>query len=324
MSRDMYDAKQRASLGHVNGIIASNGSGHLNSSSKLRNRLCSRSLSSGLGGYLPQQDDRVIKYAPLQSHNGGYTQDTRNNISGKEERAQNGHAFEEGSESAQGTDEEEEHYPYRKFQQPQARRASISQAMNLQKSRAIPSLIKGNPNSISQPQTQQQILPRTSEINVVTKGITNNANRNVSNSNGVEDLSVSSPAHDLTTPSFSLTQQLLQQNVLSLISHSSGAEVIKTNGSGGSRVNTIAAKPSTSSISTPVALATNGSGSGGSSSNAAGNGTGAAEQCPLIAPYVCDVCGKRYVHHRSLNDHKKSHTGATRCPVCNKVLQKII
>lgn len=41
------------------------------------------------------------------------------------------------------------------------------------------------------------------------------------------------------------------------------------------------------------------------------------------APYVCDLCGKRYVHHRSLNDHKKSHTGATRCPICNKSFSKV-
>jgi hypothetical protein len=39
--------------------------------------------------------------------------------------------------------------------------------------------------------------------------------------------------------------------------------------------------------------------------------------------YPCDICGKVFSHHRSMNDHKKMHTGDTRCPICQKTFSKV-
>ncbi|CAL8087931.1 unnamed protein product [Orchesella dallaii] len=266
--------------------------------SKLRSRLNSRSLSSsGSGGY-QQQDDRVIKYAPLQSYN----QDSRSNSS---QEGVDAMFVDEASESPQLTDEEDDQQSFGSHNQ---RRMSLNSGSGLQQksSRGMPHLVKANSSFNSS--SQQQMTHRNNNVingNIsIVKGNTHsNISRGGPARGSAEEITVSSQA-DMSTPSFSLTQQLLQQNVLCLIS-SNGTEVIKSsigsNSNGGgnnstTRISAIAVQPSS------------------------GNGVGEQAQ---VAPYVCDICGKRYVHHRSLNDHKKSHTGATRCPVCNKSFSKV-
>jgi hypothetical protein len=40
-------------------------------------------------------------------------------------------------------------------------------------------------------------------------------------------------------------------------------------------------------------------------------------------PHACDICGRRYMHRRSLNDHNKSHTEETKCSYCYKKFSKV-
>lgn len=300
--------------------------GTLNAS-KLRHRLSSRSLSSGGSGYhhpqqLQQQQDhdRVIKYAPMQSTHSSSSHDSRSNSS--HEDAGDRHFNDEGSESFQGTDEDDELHHYQ-LQQQQQRRGSVSngsfatQAHHHKNRLSMPSLIKSNSNANQFSHQQQPINYRSNNTAVINGTTTTNARSGVTKAEvcavSPEDLSASSPkaaasVNEMSTPSFSLTQQLLQQNVLSLISSNGPTEVVKReNGSGSfARVSAISVQSSQAS-----------------SSNGGGASITLVDQPAVVAPYVCDICGKRYVHHRSLNDHKKSHTGATRCPVCNKSFSKV-
>lgn len=288
----------------MNGL-ASNGS-LSTSSSKLRSRLISRSLSSGSAAYSQSHphEDRVIKYAPLQTPGNGH--DSRSSSS------QEARCFQDGSDSPQITDDEDDEagedrsFPFHLH--PGARRSSLSArpagqlqghkirvASHATKSNGVASLHSSNYRAICPSSTGRGSTPTFSAA--VTP-----AGTRVSENLSSDNFALSSPANDMSTPSFSLTQQLLQQNVLSLISSSNGTtEVIRSNAtlkSGG-----VAGAP-------------------GSVSSAESGGMMKLDSSTL-PPYVCDVCGKRYVHHRSLNDHKKSHTGATRCPVCNKSFSKV-
>lgn len=319
-----------SSFAHTNGtVVMTNGTMN---ASKLRHRLSSRSLSSGGSGYHhpqqpPQQQqqdhDRVIKYAPMQStHNSSSSHDSRSNSS--HEDAGDRHFNDEGSESFQGTDEDDELHHYQ-FQQQQQRRGSVSngnsfatQAYHHKNRLSMPSLIKTNSNTSQFSQQQQPINYRSNNTAVINGTTTTNARSGITKAEvcaaSPEDLSASSPkaaagVNEMSTPSFSLTQQLLQQNVLSLISSNGPTDggIKRENGSGSfARVSAISVQSSQAS-----------------SSNGGGASITLVDQPAVVAPYVCDVCGKRYVHHRSLNDHKKSHTGATRCPVCNKSFSKV-
>jgi len=60
---------------------------------------------------------------------------------------------------------------------------------------------------------------------------------------------------------------------------------------------------------TKIKVKTDGSSSGGEQ-NSSGH-------------YPCDICGKIFSHHRSMNDHKKMHTGDTQCPICQKTFSKV-
>lgn len=261
------------------------------------------------------------------SQNSSSSHDSRSNSS--HEDAVDRHYLDDGSESMQGTDEDDEvnyhsqHHYQKRF--PKGTNGSILvHAHQQQKSRVVPNLVKSISAASFHSQQQQPINYRT-----VVNGTTNpRSNGFVKASSDsctavAEDLTASSPAaptnaSEMSTPSFSLTQQLLQQNVLSLISSNGGAEVIRSESasSPSNRVSAITVQTSLEQYPCPRP----GSLSSGSSSSASKTDT---SQPTVAAPYVCDVCGKRYVHHRSLNDHKKSHTGATRCPVCNKSFSKV-
>ena len=39
--------------------------------------------------------------------------------------------------------------------------------------------------------------------------------------------------------------------------------------------------------------------------------------------YSCNICGRSYSHHKSLNDHRKMHEGRTSCHLCGKVATKV-
>lgn len=337
---------------HTNGtLVSTNGS-------KLRNRLSSRSASSSEGkgnnGYnnhqQQQQDnqDRVIKYAPLQTQHHIFQNGHNNSSSSHDSRSNSSHEdtgerhyLDDGSESMPGSDEDDELHPYQQQQQYKRRllngnNSILIQAHHLKAGRGVPGLVKTSNNQ----HTQQQPINYRNTALAVVNGISNSNARAVGVSPGnkgvgvaatmtvnavPEDLSQSShaaaaaaaaaavsaansAAGEMSTPSFSLTQQLLQQNVLSLISSNGGTEVIKTNGF---------------SSNNKVASYSNG-GNGFISSGSSNEGSIKAEAGTSVpAPYVCDICGKRYVHHRSLNDHKKSHTGATRCQVCKKSFSKV-
>ena len=57
---------------------------------------------------------------------------------------------------------------------------------------------------------------------------------------------------------------------------------------------------------------TQSSSAGSSGSNSSGKGK----------EIICSTCGKAYVNIRSLQMHRKVHTGETTCPICNKVMNR--
>ncbi len=64
-----------------------------------------------------------------------------------------------------------------------------------------------------------------------------------------------------------------------------------------------------------VELNHNNQSSSAGSSGSSGGGKGNKE-------IVCSTCGKAYVNIRSLQMHRKVHTGETTCPICNKVMNR--
>ncbi|CAG7828106.1 unnamed protein product [Allacma fusca] len=124
--------------------------------------------------------------------------------------------------------------------------------------------------------------------------------------------------YGLTTPNFSISQQLLKSakatcrakyQARAMISHSGilASRTTKMSSLGGK----IGSTPVPGLVTVTGSAVMEDLNCGGANAADAGG------------PFVCDLCGKRYVHHRSLNDHKKFHTGATTCQYCNKAFSKV-